>query len=188
MKNEEFENSLKKAVKGIKQVESMAKLTEDRQKMVHLINEHLLPCGDDLILLTLKGHIIIENLMEINLCRLLEIQQLPAKIGRLNFTQKNCLLKEAVIQSEEPGPNADLFMVIGALNDLRNQIAHKLKQPDQIQQETRAFINSCGSKLLIKARPDKPPSTQLRVCIIEICVFLNKVMLHMFKLKQKAIE
>src|ERR1035441_2283570 len=188
MKHEEIEDCLKKAVKGIKRIESMAQFANDRQKMIDLVRAHLFPCGEDLILLTLKGHLIIENLLDTNLCRLLAVQNLPVGQGRLGFKQKLYPLKEAVIQCEEPGPNSDLFSVIDALNELRNQIAHKLKNPLEIQRDTQIFVKNNRAKLGIKLGSDKPLSAQLKACIIKLCNFLNKVMLHFFKLEQKNDE
>jgi hypothetical protein len=52
-------------------------LIADRHKPGELVKEHLEKCGSDLILITLKGHLIIEHLLEMNLCRLLGIDRLP---------------------------------------------------------------------------------------------------------------
>lgn len=100
-------------------------LSDDALKSLDLV-EYLTPCGDDLILLTLKGHLIIENLLEMNLTRLLDIDYLPEGKDNpnLEFSQKLKLV-QAVVLSREPGPNADLFCAIAKLNKIRNDLAHK---------------------------------------------------------------
>ena len=133
MKYDETEARLRKAGRDIKRIEKAAQFLTDRQKMMVLITQHLKPCGEDLTLLTLKGHLLIENLLDTNLCRLLAVQNLPVGRGRLGFNQKLYLLKEVVIQCEEPGPNSDLFCAIDALNELRNQTAHKLKNQGEVR-------------------------------------------------------
>ncbi len=81
-------------------------LIADRSKPAELIKEHLASCGDDLILITLKGHLIIENLLEMNLCRLLGIERLPKEkednYPELQFIHKLKLLQAVVVQSK-PG-------------------------------------------------------------------------------------
>ncbi len=57
-----------------------------------LITEHLEPCGDNNILLVLKGHCIIESLLESILIRQLDIESLPQKSGRLAFFIKKLKL------------------------------------------------------------------------------------------------
>ena len=69
---------------------------------------HLLPCSDDLTLLTLKGHLVIESLLEAILARRLRIPQLPDENAKLEFYQKLKLV-QSVVCNCEPGPNADLF-------------------------------------------------------------------------------
>jgi hypothetical protein len=186
MKHEEAEEILKKTANQIKQIEEIGQYFNDHQKSIDLVNQHLNPCGEDLILLTLKGHLIIENLLDTNLCRLLSVHNLPGKKGRLGFMQKLYLLKEVVIECEEPGPNSDLFCAIDDLNELRNQIAHKLKNQEEIQRDTRNFVKNNRQKLGIKLALDKPLPAQLKACIVKLFNFLIKVMHHFYKLDRKA--
>jgi hypothetical protein len=60
-------------------------LAADLMRLPDLLDQYLKPCGDDLTLLIIKGHLIIESLLEMNLCRLLDIESLPKKYGRLDF-------------------------------------------------------------------------------------------------------
>jgi len=83
----------------------IGELAEDAVKFAD-VTDHLLDCGDNLALLTLKGHLVVEHLLGIILMRLLNIPALPAPHGRLGFYQKLKLV-EAVVCVREPGPNAD---------------------------------------------------------------------------------
>ena len=56
MKHDPDEEGLKHCNKIGRQLDRMEHLVEDSLKPHQLINEHLQKCGDDLILLTLKGH------------------------------------------------------------------------------------------------------------------------------------
>jgi hypothetical protein len=134
MKNEEIikrcDKILKKVDKRDKEIEQ---LLADRHKPGELAKEHLGKCGDELILITLKGHLIIENLLEMNLCRLLRIDRLPEKDdAELTFKQKLKLV-QSVVEQREPGPNADLFVAIAKLNTIRNHLAHNLKNQGKLK-------------------------------------------------------
>jgi hypothetical protein len=158
-------------------------LLPDLVKFSDLVNQHLVPCSDDLILLTLKGHLIIENLLEMNLCNLLAVERLAKKKGRLGFAQKLALV-QVVVEHREPGPNADLFCVIEKLNDLRNQIAHNLKEPGEIEVGVKDFIKEYHAKSGEKMRWDKPLSAQLKEGIGRLCGFLWQVRQHAHDLAQ----
>jgi hypothetical protein len=126
-------------------------MTDDSMKFVEILTQHLLPCGDDLTLLTLKGHLIVEYLLETILLRLLGIPEAPKRLGRRKssdkimpgFYEKLKLVEAAVCQSH-PGPNADLLIVIENLNWMRNQLAHNLKnQADKLN--ARAALAASGA-------------------------------------------
>src|SRR5438477_4929678 len=109
-----------------KQFQQTNQLADDLIKHSALLDQHLKPCSDDLVLLTLKGHLLIESLLEINLCHLLGIDRLPKEkednYPELEFIHKLKLLQAATIQSK-PGPNADLFKAVAKLNKIRNNLA-----------------------------------------------------------------
>ena len=162
-------------------------LSDDALKSLDLV-EYLTPCGDDLILLTLKGHLIIENLLEMNLTRLLDIDCLPEGKDNpnLEFSQKLKLV-QAVVLSREPGPNADLFCAIAKLNKIRNDLAHKLMIQEEIEAGITSIVQSYQSKADTKLSSDTLPM-QLKSCILKLCGFLLRVRVHFHKLDQQEDE
>ena len=163
----------------LKQIDENNVLLADRLKPSELVKQHLNPCGTDLILLSIKGHLIIERLLGMNLCRLLDIEDTP-----LGFAQKLRLLRK-VVEEREPGPDADVFLAIEALNYLRNQLAHDLKNQDQIESVVKSFIEKCRKGGYVKSIPDGATSEQLKHCIGGLCKFLEMVRVHLFKLKRQ---
>ncbi len=102
-----YEEVIKRGEKIEKRGKEIDQLIADRHKPGELVKERLGKCGDDLILITLKGHLILENLLEMNLCRLLKIDRLPERgDAELTFKQKLKLV-QSVVEQREPGPNAD---------------------------------------------------------------------------------
>ena len=170
---------LKSIDNTLRQIDENNVLLADRFKPSELVNLHLNPCGTDLILLTIKGHLIIESLLGMNLCRLLAIEHIP-----LGFTQKLRLLRK-VVEEREPGPDADVFLAIKDLNDLRNQLAHNLKNQNQIESDVKSFIEKCRKGGYVKSIPDGATSEQLKHCIWGLCKFLEKVRVHLFKLERQ---
>jgi hypothetical protein len=57
-----------------------------------MLEQDFKPCSDDLTLLTLKGHLIAEHLLETILVRLLAIGEVPKNL-RLGFSQKLILIE-----------------------------------------------------------------------------------------------
>ncbi|MGH7989311.1 MAG: hypothetical protein ACREDS_03840, partial [Limisphaerales bacterium] len=155
------------------------------------LEQYLKPSGDDLILLTLKGHLIIEGLLETNLCRLLAVDCLPKEkednYPELEFIHKLKLLQAATIQSK-PGPNTDLFKAIAKLNKIRNNLAHNLKDPQEIELEIKSLIDCYQSKAYKKLSLAKSLAEQLRNCIRKLYEFLFNVRVHFYKLELASNE
>jgi hypothetical protein len=130
--------------------------------------------------------LIIEGLLETNLCRLLAIDHLPKEkednYPELEFIHKLKLLQAVTIESK-PGPNADLFRAIAKLNKIRNNLAHNLKNPREIEMEIKSLIDCYQSKADKKLSLGEPLADQLRSCIRKLCEFLCRVRVHFFKLK-----
>jgi hypothetical protein len=172
----------------IKKIDKSLQFNDDLQKYFDLIVQHLTQCGDNLVLLTLTGHLMIENLLEINLARLLDIESLPSDANdKLEFNQKLKLV-QAVVIAREPNPNADLFCAIAKLNKIRNDLAHKLMTKDEIDVAIKSIIQSYQSKADKKLSLDKTTAMQLRACICELCKFLFDVRVHFHKLDQQEDE
>jgi hypothetical protein len=175
-KDRRFDAKMKRAQRFIK----------DKTKGRRLIMEHLDPCRDDLILLTLKGHLIIEDLLESILMRELDLEGLPQS-HPLEFSQKLDLVK-AVVITREPKPNADLFCAIGKLNNIRNALAHNLKDQLEIEGAVKSVIQSYQSKADLKLNLGMPVHMLLRNCIVKLCEFLDDVIVHFYKLDLPKYE
>jgi hypothetical protein len=176
-----FEDHKKRGDRIEKRERMLEQLLADRLKLFELVDQHLLPCGDNLVLLTLKGHLIIENLLDINLCRLLAIDSLPTE-DELEFSQKLRLL-QAVVVKREPGPNADLFCAIRMLNKTRNELAHNLRNLQETESAVRRIVQSYQSKSDAKLSSQHALTDQLARCIRRLCRFLDDVGLQTFKLE-----
>src|ERR1043166_1385199 len=137
---------MKRETRTDKKTKGALELLDDAEKSHELLNDHLLSCSDDLTLLTLKGHLVIENLLDTILSRLLRIPNLPVdENAKLGFYQKLKLVESAVCNLE-PGPNADIFCAITKLNSVRNKLAHNLKKPEEIEKDVKSLIDSYYAK------------------------------------------
>ena len=143
-----------------------------------------------LILITLKGHLIIEHLLEMNLCRLLGIDRLPKEkednYPELEFIHKLKLL-QAVTVGSKPGPNTDLFKAIAKLNKIRNRLVHNLKNAKEIEADVKSVIDCYQSKADKKLSLGEPLPAQLKSCIYKLCRFLDSVNVHFHRLKWDII-
>jgi hypothetical protein len=161
---------------------------QDRILFLDLVPQYLQPCGEDLVLLTLKGHLILETLLEMNLCRMLRVKSMPSGNAHpgLEFNQKLRLVR-AVVLSREPAakPNSDLFVVIEKLNSVRNALAHNLMPGEKIEAEVKRVIESYQAKTDSKLNTTKPLAEQLKACITLLCIFLDAVRVQTFKLDHK---
>jgi hypothetical protein len=179
--HEEFDKQFERRARDIDQ------LASDRLKRSELIERYLTACGDDLVLLALKGHLIIEGLLEMNLCRVLGLESLPQREAdpELEFHQKLKLVR-AVVLSREPGakPNADLFCVIAKLNKVRNELAHVLMEPQEVQASVKRLIQSYNEKADLKLRAGEELPTLLKECIKRLCGFLDEVRIQTYKIKR----
>ena len=158
------------------------------------ILKHLENCRDDLTLLTLKGHLVAENLLESILLGLLDVSEAPKRYGKKgkmvkampDFYHKLMLVKAAVCQ-REPGPNADFLIVIEQLNDMRNQLAHNLENQADIESGVRRLIENYHRNADTNADwKNESLPVQLRKCLYGICQFLYRVRAHFFRLSHSA--
>ena len=111
---------------------------------------------------------------------------MPTGGGKLGFNNKLKLVQTVVI-SREPGPNADLFCVIAEFNELRNQLAHRLKSPEEIEKIVKSFVAKNRKMIDVKLSLDTLPM-QLKSCILRLCGFLLRVRVHFHKLDQQEDE
>jgi hypothetical protein len=181
-----------KAKNSLEEIDKHIQLTDDILKLPSLLDQHLKPCRDDLVLLTLKGHLIIESLLEMNLSRLLDVESWPQKgVNKKSFNMSffhKLTLVGAVVSAREPGPNADLILAIDALNDMRNKLAHNLKIQSEIEKDVKLFVEEYCRRAGVKVSLDKSTADQLRSCIHRLCAFLYRVRIHFFKLERQSDE
>jgi len=162
----------------------LGEMADDAVSLHDVMTEHLIPCGDDLTLLTLKGHLVAEGLLDMILVRLLAIPKLPQeKDARLTFYQKLELVR-AVICAREPGPNADLFLAIRKLNSVRNQLAHNLKNQEKIEEDINSLIDCYYARDGKKRSRSCPLPDLLRQCLTELCLFLYRTRYHLYVLEK----
>jgi hypothetical protein len=97
--------------------EEIPKLIQDTGK---LIKEHL-PKSNDLELIVLKGHILLEYLLN-QIIKIKSEYNLEIENTTFSFNQKiEILVILNIIEN-----NSDIFQILKIWNNLRNQIAHKL--------------------------------------------------------------
>lgn len=106
--------------------------------------EHL-PIGGDLTLMILKGHLLIEE--QLNLLLATRIPRFAAlEKAELSAIQR-IMLAEAVIEEERSdGSDAWLWPAVRKLNKLRNDIAHTLSKPG-INDRVLDFVRRVPLKL-----------------------------------------
>lgn len=94
-----------------------------------------MPRSDDLTLVTLKGHLLVEE--EINAILSMKLREPKALFSaRLSFSQRLAVLKAL------SGSGADQpfrFAAIDRLNTLRNQLAHNL-DPEEVERLAKMFL------------------------------------------------
>jgi hypothetical protein len=162
-------------------------LVEHTIKFCDLISDDLRSCPDNLILLTLTGHLIVEELMDMTLAFVLGLREFPKNDrgeSLLSFYEKLRLI-QAVVCEREPGPNADLLCVIKMLNKVRNALGHKLKKQAEIEEMIETLLKSYYQKTGKKRDPTKPLPTLLRHCLVNLCEFLIKLQRHFYNLENK---
>jgi hypothetical protein len=163
---------------------------DDDVNSVDTLVEHLLNCGTDLTLLTLKGHLVIESSLNTILARLLRIPSLPMypAIGALEFCQKLKLVEEFVIHNFESGPNSDIFNAIWKLNKLRNQLGHTLRKPDEFQGLLRPLLDSFSAAVGEKPFHGTDMSVPLRCCLNRLWKFLYQVRDYCFEMEMERLS
>jgi hypothetical protein len=163
-------------------------LVDDTLKYRDLVDEHLMSCPEDLILLILTGHLVVEELLEMVLASVLALETLPKNErgeSLLKFNDK-FRLAQAVVCVREPGPNADMFCVIGKLNNVRNRVGHKLKKQPEIEKLVLELLKTYYEKTGKKPDNKQTLPTLLRVCLADISRFLIKVRLHFYRLENSV--
>jgi len=113
----------------------------DYREHVFRYDEHM-PETDDLTLVVLKGHLLIEELL-IKLIHLSLPHAEYLDATRLSFHQLACVARASVLQASDPA-----WELILSLNSLRNDLAHNLESPRRDAHLQRIF------QLDLQVQPD----------------------------------
>ena len=105
----------------------------------------LLPVGDDFTLLILKGHLLIEEQIQLLLERRLP-KAYALKDARLTFYQKICLAEAVIEECQTDRKDIWLWTALKELNRLRNIIAHNVLATG-IEDRMTDFIGLVSYKL-----------------------------------------
>jgi hypothetical protein len=96
--------------------------TKDPRRHVFRYDDHM-PHTDDLALIVLKGHLLIEEVL-VELARLALPQPQYLDEARLRFHQLACVVRAVV-----PRKSNDCWQLVFSLNALRNDLVHNLEPP-----------------------------------------------------------
>ncbi|SRR6266571_705493 len=121
---------------------------------LHRLIEHL-PQSDDLTLIVLKGHLLVEERLLDLVGLRLRANDNALKDARLRFAQLIPLARVASGRDQYPG----LWRALERLNSLRNDLAHHL-EPRQVEGLAKAIIDDVGD--IAGIRRSDPISTRLR--------------------------
>jgi hypothetical protein len=164
-------------------------LAEDTVQYADLLMRHIEPCGSDLILLVLKGHLVAEHLLEKLMLRMLGLSQPTLKDCKidLSFCRKLEIVT-AVCRGrvQPPDPGASVLESIKKLNEVRNKLVHNLDPKNGIENEVRGLIRDYYSREKDKREPGKQLPEELKVTLIRICQDLQKLRLHHFRLMREG--
>ena len=95
---------------------------KDSRRHIFRYDEHM-PDTDDLALVVLKGHLLVEEVL-VELTGLVLPYSQDLDNARLSFYQRACVIKAAI-----PSKPDDCWPLVFALNSLRNDLAHNLEPP-----------------------------------------------------------
>ena len=122
-----------------------------------------IPESEDITIITLKGHLVIEQLL-IQMMKLAAIDPQPiSELKRLQFSSR-VLLAQAVVPLpvvDDSGRHERLWELVKMLGKIRNDIAHQLR-PKNLEAEVAAFvelaIRQFGARIVPPAHPVHSPS------------------------------
>ena len=125
------------------------------------LKKHL-PKSNDLTLIILKGHLIVEqelnDILDLDLC---DSKQL------LNFTFSNRLavVKSVLGMSDDLKP---LYSYIENLNSLRNQLVHNL-EPHDLENKVKVFVRNIEKYYNVNQPTNEVLAERLKDAIISLC-------------------
>ena len=95
---------------------------KDPRRHIFRYDDHM-PDTDDLALVVLKGHLLVEEVL-IELSGLVLPHSEELDKAKLSFYKRACVVQAAI-----PSRQNDCWQLVFALNSLRNDLAHKLEPP-----------------------------------------------------------
>jgi len=108
-------------------------LEEQRERFLRHLSE-----VDDLTLVVLKGHLLMEELVNEIIADFCELPEYVEEL-RLSFFHKSKLARALSGKNLQGEPTDDPWRSLEALNSLRNQLAHQL-EPKHLDQKIDQFI------------------------------------------------
>jgi hypothetical protein len=131
-----------------------------------------LPSGDDLTLITLKGHLLIEEILE-KIIRTIVAHGELLENARLSFAQKAALARSMCWTKHD----CDIWDIIFSINSLRNEFAHQLASPkveSKLQKTIDLYLQSLDNPENRTERSSQPRHQQLKDAIAYCIGFLGK--------------
>jgi hypothetical protein len=132
--------------------------------------EHM-PEGDDVTLIVLKGHLLVEELLDRTICTVVAHGDLLDE-ARLSFVQKT-LLARAMCWTKR---DSDMWDLVTSLNTLRNDLVHQLdstKFEDRLRRVLQAHLSSIEDSEDRDQMQAETVPNQLRFAIVYMMGFLG---------------
>lgn len=158
--------------------------TKDPRRHVFRYDDHM-PDTDDLALVVLKGHLLVEEVL-VELTDLVLPHSQNLDNARLSFHQRACVMKAAI-----PSRTDDCWQLIFALNSLRNDLAHNLEPPklhDHLLKLFKFDENAqpfAGHTIDKSADSSLEDSERVRHVIVDCMQFLRTLI---FEYEQRAAQ
>jgi len=159
--------------------ESKLKSWEDR------FFEHL-PDTDDLSLMVLKGHLLIEE----QLNELISIKCISPEClekARLTFNQKIHILKALYGKEIMTDSDYQLWVALESLNSIRNKLSHNL-EPDNLDKKVETFIRTFMNDTKYKYTNEKKATNTLKHILCFLSGYISSTILHKSKASNKMLK
>jgi hypothetical protein len=137
---------------------------------VYRFSEHM-PESDDLTLIVLKGHLLIEEMLE-RIVKTIVAHGELLDDTKLTFAQKAALAR-AMCWSQQ---DSDVWPIIFSINSLRNEFAHQLESPKietKINRTIELFLNSVEDPESRKGHAAAKRPDQLKMAVVYCMGFLG---------------
>jgi hypothetical protein len=158
---------------GDRRGKNMSASTDDPRRHVFRYDEHM-PDTDDLSLIVLKGHLLVEEML-LELSRVLLPNSAFLDEANLRFHQL-----AHIVRAAEPTKSQDnCWKLIFALNSLRNELVHNLEPPKletrlQVLFAIAGEVQAYGDIQIDKSRDNELQTDErLRQAVIDCMQFLR---------------